>query len=58
MYPQKTESNSRYFTTQEFEQPLTAARQLMKLSIVVPRASDDGRIGDRSSKLDRHRKKC
>ena len=39
MYPQKTEENSRYFTTQEFEQPLTAARQLMKLSIVVPRAT-------------------
>jgi hypothetical protein len=58
MYPQKTESNSRYFTTQEFEQPLTAGRQLMKLSIVVPRAIDDGRIGDRSSKLYRHRKKC
>jgi hypothetical protein len=57
MYPQKTEENSRYFTTQEFEQPLTAARQLMKLSIVVPIATM-GRIGDRSSKLDRHRKKC
>jgi hypothetical protein len=57
MYPQKTEENSRYFTTQEFEEPLTAARQLMKLSIVVPRATF-GRIGDRSSKLDRHRKKC
>jgi len=39
MYPQKTEENSRYFTTQEFEEPLTAARQLMKLSIVVPRAT-------------------
>jgi hypothetical protein len=57
MYPQKTEENSRYFRTQEFEQPLTAARQLMKLSIVVPRTTR-GRIGDRSSKLDRHRKKC
>jgi hypothetical protein len=55
MYPQKIESNSRYFTTQEFEEPLTATPQLMKLSIVVPRATIR-RIGDRSSKLDRPHK--
>ncbi|MEG4803175.1 hypothetical protein QUB63_11505 [Microcoleus sp. ARI1-B5] len=41
MYPQKTEENSRYFTTQEFEETLTAARQVMKLSIVVPGAIDE-----------------
>ncbi|MEG4044443.1 hypothetical protein [Microcoleus sp. Pol17_C1] len=41
MYPQKSEENSRYFTTPEFEEPLTTAGQLMKLSSVVPGASDE-----------------
>ncbi|MEG4023713.1 hypothetical protein [Microcoleus sp. S13C4] len=41
MYPQKTEENSRYFTTPEFEDPSTAARQVIKLSIVVPGAIDE-----------------
>ncbi|MEG4839393.1 hypothetical protein [Microcoleus sp. B9-D4] len=40
MYPQKTEENYRYFTTPEFEEPLTAAGQVMKLSSVVPGAID------------------
>ncbi|MEG5172855.1 hypothetical protein [Microcoleus sp. B3-D7] len=42
MYPQKTEENSRYFTTPEVEEPLRAAGQLMKLSIVVLGAIDEG----------------
>ena len=41
MYLQKTEENTRYFTTQEFDEQLTATRQLMKLSIVVPEAIDE-----------------